>query len=173
MVWLVHRIKPYTVEAAAERKPRTFTGSTEDGYKLVAEKERNKTNPRARARTRTGTWAKLGTDITEQAQYRWEEYNNSIKQTVQSRSQSENKNGVLWVLLCCFQTVCFGYLSVYLLLSHAQTQRQSHIRKYPSHSSPCPLSDAHQPWEALHFLRIKDTCYCNQPSSGYNGVVDF
>lgn len=99
-----------------ERKPRTFTGSTENGYKLVAGKVRNKTKPHAQAHTCTGTWAKLGTDITEQAQYRWEEYNNSIKQTVQSRSQNKNRNGVLWVLLCCSQAVCLD-ISLYICYS--------------------------------------------------------
>lgn len=45
MVLLVHRIKPYTVEAEGmiERRSYTFTGSTENRHKLVAGTQRNKT----------------------------------------------------------------------------------------------------------------------------------
>lgn len=50
MVWLVHRIKPYTIEAERkiERNQCTFTGSTENRHKLVAGTQLE-TNPHTHA----------------------------------------------------------------------------------------------------------------------------
>lgn len=80
MVWLVDRIKLYTVEAARKideekKKPCTFSGSAENRHKFVAgtHLEKKTHAPQAHA------WAKIGTDKAEMSKYRQEEHNRSIQ----------------------------------------------------------------------------------------------
>lgn len=66
----------------------------------------------------------------------------------------------------------FGFLCLQIFPQKRSflQQRRALILKYP-HKSTCSPLDAHQSWEALHFLCIKDNCFCNQQSSGCDGVV--